>query len=285
MSFAGIDCVLCGQRPSLPRGDRTQSLWAPEEDFVGASLTVNDPLLGTTVPACLRCSTALSDRFERAARPAVESLRQGALRLRPPRSRAFVMWVLKTWLLTAHPAARASDPGSSLVRFDLSEVPDEIYGWLVEAKPPPPGLSLWATRSARASTTVDGDARYRIPLPTITADGRTTRFQWFTSRLDLLDAGVLEVDLVYHPGWEIDHPLEGDGRAARLWPRDGRRVVDIGVLPVLESREPSWVRGPRLVFAPRAYRRQARDPLSAETSFSFFPPFSPGVTAVFAPGA
>ena len=125
----------------------------------------------------------------------------------------------------------------------------------------------------RAETTVDGDARYRIPLPTITADGRTTRFQEFTSRLDLLDAGVLEVELVYHPGWEIDHPLERDGRAARLWPRDGRRVVDIGALPVLESRELSWVRGPRLVFAPSTYRRQARDPLSAETSFSFFPPF------------
>jgi hypothetical protein len=282
MSFAGIDCVLCGQRPSLPRGAPTQSLWAPEEDFVGASLKVSDPLLGTTVPACLRCSTALSDRFERAARPAVESLRQGELRLRPPWARAFFLWVLKTWLLTAHPAARAPDPRSSLVRFDLAEVPDEIYGWLVEAKPPPPGLSLWATRSAR--TGVDGD-EYRIPLPTITADGRTTRFQGFTARLDLLDAGVLEVDLVYHPGWKIDHPLERDGRAARLWPRDGRRVVDIGALSVLESRELSWFRGPRLVFAPRTYRRQARDPLSAETSFSFFPPFPPGVTAVFAPGA
>ena len=283
MSFAGIECVLCGERPSLPRGDRTQSLWAPEDDFVGASLTVDDPLLGSTVPVCLRCSTALSDRFERAARPAVESLRQGELRLRPPRARAFVMWVLKTWLLTAHPAARASDPGSSLVRFDLSEVPDEIYGWLVEAKPSPPGLSLWATRSAR--TIVDGDARHRIPLPTITADGRTTRFQEFTSCLELLDAGVLKVELVYHPGWEIDHPLERDGRAARLWPRDGRRVVDIGALPVLESPELSWARGPRLVFAPSTYRQQARDPLSAGTSFSFFPPFPPGVTAVFAPGA
>jgi len=29
---------------------------------------------------------------------------------------------------------------------------------------------------------------------------------------------------------------------------------------------------------------EQRAPLSAETSFSFFPPFPPGVTAVFAPG-
>ena len=70
---------------------------------------------------------------------------------------------------------------------------------------------------------------------------------------------------MYHPGWKIEHPLERDGRAARLWPRDGRRVLDIGALPLLESRELSWARGPRLVFAPTTYRRQAREPLSAAT--------------------
>jgi hypothetical protein len=38
--------------------------------------------------------------------------------------------------------------------------------------------------------------------------------------MEFLDAGFLDVELVYHPGWEIEHPLEVDGRAARLWPRD-----------------------------------------------------------------
>jgi hypothetical protein len=282
MSFAGIDCVLCGQRPSLPRGDRSQSLWSAEEDFVGAALRMDDALVGTTIPVCLRCSTALTDRFERAAKPVVEDLWEGDLRLPPVQARAFVMWALKTWLLTAHPAAQDSHPRSSVCRFDLAEMPDDVYGWLVEGERPPAGVSLWATRSARGA--VAGDAHYHIPLPTITMDARTVRFQELTSRLDLLDGGVLDVDLVYHPGWEIDHPLERDGRAARLWPRDGRRVLDIGALPVLESRELTWSRGPRLVFAPGTYRRQEREPLSPETSFSFFPPFPPGVTAVFAPG-
>jgi len=53
---------------------------------------------------------------------------------------------------------------------------------------------------------------------------------------------------------------------------------------VLEAHELSWGRGPRLVFAPESYNGEQRAPLSAETSFSFFPPFPPGVTAVFAPG-
>jgi hypothetical protein len=282
MSFAGIDCVLCGQRPSLPRGDRTQSLWAPEDDFVGASLTTADPLVGTTIPVCLRCSSTLAERFDHAARPAVDGLGRGELRLRPPPARAFVQWVLKTWLLTGHPAAQASDPRSSPARFDLSEAPQELYGWLVEEKPPPAGLSVWATRGAQAAT--NGSPRYRIPLPTVTADGRTTRFQELAFRLDLVDGGVLDIELVYHPGWEIEHPLERESRAMRLWPRDGRRVLDLGALPVLEAHELSWGRGPRLVFAPESYNGEQRAPLSAETSFSFFPPFPPGVTAVFAPG-
>ena len=282
MSFAGMNCVLCGQRPSLPRGDRTQSLWAAEDDFLGASLTTEDPLVGTTVPVCLRCAGVLGERFEQAARPAVERLREGELRLRPPRARAFALWVLKTWLLTAHPAARVSDPRSIPARLELAEVPEEVYGWMVEEKPPPAGLSIWATRGVRAAT--NGGPRYRIPLPTVTADGQTTRFQELAFRLDLLEGGVLDVELVYHPGWEIEHPLEHDARGVRLWPRDGRLVLDLGALPVLEAHELAWARGPRLVFAPKSYHGERREPLSAETSFSFFPPFPPGVTAVFAPG-
>lgn len=282
MSFAGIDCVLCGQRPSLPRGDRTQSLLAADHDFVGASVTMEDPLVRTTIPLCLRCGNTLSERFEETARPAVEGLWEGELRLRPTQARLFALWVLKTLLLTAHPEAQVSDPRASLARFDLTEVPDEIYRWMVEEQPPPAGVSIWATRGTRAAT--NGSPPDRIPLPTITAEGRTTRFQEFASRLDLLGAGVLDVELVYHPGWEIDHPLERAGRAARLWPRDGRRVLDLAALPVLEARELSWGRGPRLLFAPQSYHQESRAPLSAKTSFSFFPPFPPGVRAVFAPG-
>jgi len=280
MSFAGVECVVCRERPSLPRGDRTQSIWPTEEDFVAASLGVSDALVGTTVPACLRCSSALSDRFERAAKPVVEWVWGGGLRLRPAEARTFVAWVLKTWLLSAHPAAQVADPRSSLPRFELSKVPDDIYGWLGEERQPPAGLSLWVTRSGERSA--EPEPRYRIPLPTIAADGQTVLFQTFTSRLELDEAGALEIDLVYHPGWEIEHPLEPEGRAVRLWPRDGRRTLDLGALPVLHVREVAWSRGPRLVFAPEAYRGELREPLSALTRLTFFPPFPVGVTAITA---
>ena len=185
------------------------------------------------------------------------------------------MWVLKTWLLTAIRPLGFPIPESSVTRFDLSEVPDDIYGWLVEAKRPHRPASRSGQRE-RAGAPADGNPRYRIPLPTITADGRTVRFQEFTSRLDLLDAGVLDVELVYHPGWEIDHPLEREGRGARLWPRDGRRALDIGALPLLESRELSWFRGPRLVFAPSTYRRQTTRAAVARDVVLVLPAVSPG---------
>ena len=65
----------------------------------------------------------------------------------------------------------------------------------------------------------DGPTRH-IPLPTVVADGRKIEFRVKRAGLRSLD-----VSLLYHPGWEIAHPLEADGRALRLWPRE----VDSGV--------------------------------------------------------
>jgi hypothetical protein len=188
--------------------------------------------------------------------------------------------VLKTWLLTAHPSARSFDPVGSVPRFELTEVPDDLYGWSVSGRRPPLGLSVWATRHARRPP--DSDDPYRIPLPTVLADGWTARFQELTHGLDLVGAGYLDFSLVYHPGWEIAHPLEAEGRAIRLWPRDNRRALDLGSFPLVDARELRWYRGPRLLFAPGAYRTEEREPLSASTRLTFFPPFPAGVTAVTA---
>ena len=287
MSVLGSRCVLCDRHPASPRGEPAQALWSAEihDDALARAGDAGSPdgsFLRTTIPACRSCGIELRARFEEPAKSAVHGLSVGRLRLRPADARALVLWVLKTWLLAAHPSAQVAVQGSSVARFDLTEVPDDIYGWLVEGKRPPVGLSLWASRSAH--DTDGGAARYRIPLPTITADGETVRFQELRGRLDLSDAGTLDVDLVYHPGWGIDHPLEREGSAVRLWPRDGRRALDLGALPLVEPGQVGWLRGPRLVFAPSAFRGRSREPLSPETTLSFFPPFPAGVTAVFAPG-
>jgi hypothetical protein len=188
----------------------------------------------------------------------------------------FAQWVLKTWLLTAHPARRISDPGwnEALEPWDLSAVPDDLYGWTVTGKNPPDGLSVWIAR-------VDPDvvsADSRIPLPTVVADGRTMKFQSFANGMHFLDAGFIDLHLVYHPGWQVEHPLESEGRAARLWPHSGDSL-DIAALPLLTEGQVSWYVGPNVHFEPGAYETVERPRLSIETPLEFFP-FPPGVFMV-----
>ena len=65
----------------------------------------------------------------------------------------------------------------------------------------PTGLSAWAFKPI-GKPADDGEFR-RIALPTVVLDGVTTRFQVMAFAV-----GGVEVHLVYHPDWEIDHPLE-----------------------------------------------------------------------------
>ena len=122
----------------------------------------------------------------------------------------------------------------------------------------------------------------RIYLPTIVADGNTTRFQSFAHGLDFLDAGLLDVHLVYHPGWAIDHPLERDGRAVKLWPRDLSDPLDLGAIPASTEGQVSWAEGPSLSFEDGTYVGLQRDPLSPELDLHF-PPSPPGVLVVRSP--
>jgi hypothetical protein len=88
-----------------------------------------------------------------------------------------------------------------------------------------------------------------IPLPTVIADGRTIQFR--AKRAGVL---FLDVSLVYHPGWEIEHPLEAAGRALRLWPRSADAEADFASLPPVHSKVMGWLKGPTLYFLPGALR-------------------------------
>ena len=47
-----------------------------------------------------------------------------------------------------HPETWVSDPGwdEALVRWNIAEIPDDIYGCTVTGQPPPDGLSLWLSK-------------------------------------------------------------------------------------------------------------------------------------------
>lgn len=74
-------------------------------------------------------------------------------------------------------------------------------------------------------------------MPTIVADGTTTRFR-------SLDLGLrnLSVTLIYHPGWDIAHPAEADGSMICLWPSPAQSTIP--TIPTLPSRRrrPVWFR-------------------------------------------
>src|SRR5262249_4121946 len=139
----------------------------------------------------------------------------------PAQAEAIGLWFLKTWLLLAHPDATSPEPDIEFPRW--RSVSADLWTWVVKGQSPPPeGLSLWVTK--RSNSRLTHRPTMRIPLPVVVADGEEIEFQvqhaglgWPGSRSQ---AGGLDVSLVYHPFWEIKHPLEQEGRAFRLWPRN-----------------------------------------------------------------
>ena len=112
----------------------------------------------------------------------------------------------------------------------------------------------------------------QIPLPTVIADGRTMQFR--ARRAGVL---FLDVSLVYHPGWEIQYPLEVAGRALRLWPRAADAEADFASLPPVHSKDMGWLKGPTLYFLPGA--------LGSANLPSLSPSFDPmGLLPVFTSG-
>ena len=160
-----------------------------------------------------------------------------------PDAMVVARWFLKTWLLLAHSAARESAPEVTPGRWDSGS--DDLYGWMVTNQPPPTGLSIWVTR--RAEEGPEPAVTRHIPLPTVVADGRTIQFRAKRAGVQFLD-----VSLVYHPGWEIEHPLEAAGRALRLWPRVADAEADFASLPPVHSKDMGWLKGPTLYFLPGA---------------------------------
>ncbi len=127
--------------------------------------------------------------------------------------------------------------------------PPEYYEWMVTGAEPPLGLSLWIYRAAdrQPGEQRPGNER-RLVLPTVHVDGGTIRFECHEITLH-----GLTISLALHPGWPIDHPLETDGRAVRLWPRPEARSLRLATLPPVPlSQSIAWSRGWEVFLAPGA---------------------------------
>lgn len=203
---------------------------------------------------CGRCNGDLNTRFEQPTKLIIRRVLRGeAARLDQSESELFGLWWVKTLLLLAHPRTHCSIPGINPEPWEPFD--SGLTSWLCAGTSPPDGLSAWLLRRGE-----DGPGETaRVPLPTVTVDERTTVFRAKRSGIDWLD-----VSLVYHPGWPVDHPLEPD-LARRIWPCPaGGLDLD---LPPSSPRAMSWLHGPRVHVSIGVRPDQHAPPLSAGLDF------------------
>lgn len=271
--FDGKTCVFC-PRPSSRGGEHVWPQWFldmfPPEEGPYTSWVNGEPVLKRNgdrrahpamgrvkLPACIACNAELFKRFEKPAKELIRELMtpSGSAIFEDEAATIVSLWFLKTWLLLAHPKARDSEPGITPSRWH--SVSEDLWTWMVNDQPPPAGLSVWVARIGDSVPNVS--ATRHVPLPTVVADGREVEFMSMRAGVRFLD-----VSLAYHPGWEINHPLEVEGRALRLWPRNPDEPADFGSLPSVNPKDTSWLKGPRLQFSPGTFPSPDLPPLSAD---------------------
>lgn len=298
-------CVFCRERPSSPSGEHALPSHFIEEFFPDAeergeveqySLEIGgQPELSrdghkwtqesfprVKLPCCddrndrTGCNNKLNKRFEQPAKEIIHRLfSDGSTDLASNEMHRAGLWLLKTCLLLVHPEARQrARDWIPLPRWNLTTIPSDIYSWMVNNQSPPVGLSVWISQ-VRDPEPGEPPSR-QVLLPTVVADGCSTQFQGNRCAIRFLG-----IDLVYHPGWAIEHPLEADGRAVRMWPCSGSSTVNIAGLPAVSRQAIAWATpGPEVHFAPGMYEEANLPPLTTEMDPTF--QSVPGVLGVFA---
>ena len=290
--FEGKTCVLCNTRPSSPTGEHVLPRWLfereQERNLAPYTLHRNDePLLNrdgrphtstslmrVKLAVCRPCNGILGDRFETKAERPIRRLLDAKAEASLSRTDAttFGEWLVKTWLFLSHPVAVFPAPQNEyldVLRWPF--LPDDIYTWTINGQSPPPGLSVWVSKTRQGPP--EHETRW-ISLPTVVADGREIPFRSFQAGLP-----DLAVDLVYHAGWPIDNPLVREGKAFQMWPCEDQGALDFASLATISGREMVWLEGPTLTFEDSAYGRAVLPALSPALNF-----FSVGTDSLFGKG-
>jgi hypothetical protein len=248
-------CALCRLRPTTATGEHVLPRGILKKLFPVEKGPYTTTERGTTrvtqqfdsikLPCCLPCNDVLNSRFEQSGQePALRLFTQETPELTAAETAAAALWVLKTWLLMAHPRSRYQLGTPRPDRWD--DAPDSTWSWLVDGRPPPDGLSAWVFRHVQDNNAAETGPTPVVALPTVVADGTSVRFRV----LDLTLA-LTNVVVVFHPGWPVEHPAEATGGAVRLWPRTG---APLPTLPKGTSRPVRFANGPELRFSPGTYR-------------------------------
>lgn len=198
-------------------------------------------LPGVHVPMCSPCNVRLNRTIEEPAKAVAERLVPWSAEHTWPvvsatDSAALARWYLKIGLLSAHPAAVHDNPhvdrDPDMPRFDSMQ--PEWLAWMHDGTPPPEAFSVFVTRRAVTGEQPWAGQKAHIVLPRVRVDWRDLHYMTRSFGIRGLD-----IVIVWHPGWPIQHPLVATGRACRLWPAP--TVVDFGALPESNPQELTFV--------------------------------------------
>jgi hypothetical protein len=244
--------------------DQRYELWvggAPVLKRDGLTQRSFTSMPGVKLPMCVEHNGMLAHRFEGQAAELAASVFSGTGPAVLDSSDAAVLrlWLVKTWLLLAHPEAHYVD---DQVHPKWESATEDLWSWMISNRPPPEGLSLWLNRRDEAAA---GPMRPRVlPLPVVVDGSRM-----LPCLIKEFGVNGFDLTLVYHHRWPVDHPLEAEGRAVRIWPppRNGGSL-DLQTLPPVPVRDTVWLAGPTLTFEPGRFATAALPPLTIATEFA-----------------
>jgi hypothetical protein len=214
---------------------------------------------------CAECNNKLATAIELPAKPVVRKILQWADDgewgvLSVPDCMDLARWCVKVGILLSHPAAESDNPHvereSNNHRF--REVAPEWLDWMTTSGQPAAGFSVYLSRrDIRGEGSFEGQ-RVIFVLPDVYVDGVPLRYMARSFGIRGLD-----ITVVWHPGWEVRHPLVEAGEAVRIYPCDS--PVDLSLLPIVHPGAFSFADG----FAPLhwsdvVFARNASRPLSVD---------------------
>lgn len=238
--FPGKSCVLC-PNPSEGVAEHVVPRWFIS-DFGGdapfqsenagrayrnrdGDIAVQQSLPGTHVPMCSDCNNRMDAKIEHLAKPVIRKLIPHSAdhawpTLSADEAAAAGRWLLKIGLLWFHPEAVHDQPqvqnDRNLSRFKVADIEPEWLEWMRKGTEPPASFTVFVSRRsllAAVAPWLGGTRRIELPRFIHVDENRELRF---VSR----SFGIrgLDVTMVWHPGWPIQHPLVAEHKAAILWP-------------------------------------------------------------------
>lgn len=282
--FPNSNCVLC-INPSEGVGEHVWSSWLLK-DFQeqgpfstlknGSPLTKRDgvtpqttvALPGIHVPMCSTCNNRLNSLIEV---PAKGPIRRLIPWVEPHNWPNFdsqerldaARWFLKVALLMAHPEAVHDNPKVQVSPGAAAYFEDSCLDWMRNEDLPPEDFSVYVTRRPVSGEVSPPDNKMELEIPSVVVDGVDLHYMFRTFGMRGLDVAV-----VWHPGWDLRHPLVEEGRAIQMWP--GSAAVNFSGMPVVHPDEFRFVDAhiTSIHFTKEMFKNVTKSPLSIETDIA-----------------